>query len=364
MEELAAQLTAAFLEVLRAHPAISGGAVLQPSDLFPGILRVTTEEEKRSGREDKTREGDGGRSQGKRKEEKRSVEGKNAEEKKGRKRRRNRAKITQCRRCHQFGHIIKDCTTVGPLCGICADPHWTHSCIEKLKQGQVIRRKCALCGAEGHSAPSYRCPERLKLGRKEKQEVPKTTAVAPSTEEASCQTDEKEAPKTSAAASSTHDACCQTDDSFFLHVDLAPHLLDPTTESFHSEELRKYITMHNDLQQNKFVILKARPLERLHTLLDSDQYQDMQSFYHRKQKELELQSTIDALKVQAKNNEVLPLHPAFRHIRADIYRVKVYGRNVTLYNRPKWHSEGTWLVQIMEDGKLEDILFTEDSLES
>ena len=68
-----------------------------------------------------------------------------------------RTRPSRCRRCQVYGHSPADCTSALPQCGVCAGDHHTEFCIEKLKKGEPVVRKCAVCGTLGHSAPSYYC---------------------------------------------------------------------------------------------------------------------------------------------------------------------------------------------------------------
>ena len=93
--------------------------------------------------------------------------------KKARKKRRRKK---QCRRCQQLGHHQLECSASGPSCGVCAGAHWSQVCIERMKQGSPPTRKCALCGASGHSSPSYTCPAK-KTSRAPASLIASMTAV-------------------------------------------------------------------------------------------------------------------------------------------------------------------------------------------
>ncbi|XP_078051863.1 uncharacterized protein LOC144478013 [Augochlora pura] len=64
-----------------------------------------------------------------------------------------REEITQCFRCREYGHIVKDC--VGPdrsqLCRKCGEDHHTYNC-------KSTELKCIICQVKGHKEGSQQCP--------------------------------------------------------------------------------------------------------------------------------------------------------------------------------------------------------------
>ena len=156
-------------------------------------------------------------------------------------------------------------------------------CVERLRAGLPVARRCAGCGTEGHSAPSYFCP--LRKGQGVKAAVPRAAPVQevlisqqtneasssagesaaspdgddeatessrhsnnndwtshgtdvesdeqlterPVMAEASVQTSEIIQP-TILTETSQADAECQTDDSFFIYDDLRLHIFYPDSE--------------------------------------------------------------------------------------------------------------------------------------
>jgi hypothetical protein len=73
-----------------------------------------------------------------------------------------RCRITQCFKCHKYGHISSICLNA-EKCGFCGEGHPTESCAVK---SQESRMKCAGCNGGNHTAWSKLCPARIKeLGR-------------------------------------------------------------------------------------------------------------------------------------------------------------------------------------------------------
>lgn len=105
-------------------------------------------------------------------------EEKNQAGRKKRKRRRRPGTLreAQCRKCQLLGHTEASCTSMHPRCAVCADDHPSDICIQLLKDGKSVSRKCVLCGRTGHSSPSYHCPAR-KLAKKSDAEVQTPTAI-------------------------------------------------------------------------------------------------------------------------------------------------------------------------------------------
>ena len=161
MEELAAQLAKAFLDILTANP----GSISAVRDLLTGLRPRTTGEDK--GKTDE--QTDAQASQDKQVQAKR----------RRRRKRRKRRKILQCRKCQQLGHAAPDCAASDPACGVCALPHMTSTCVESMRRKEEIHRKCALCHGLGHSSPSYKCPVRLAAIKAKSPVPPSSKSTAP-----------------------------------------------------------------------------------------------------------------------------------------------------------------------------------------
>ena len=140
MEALATALARVLLGHLDAHP--------EHGDVVTKLLSALTGQ---------TREEDGTKTKAQKKKE--EEQPKQASKKK--RRRPKRPRILQCKRCQQFDHMKKDCKELRPTCGVCAAPHDTSCCVERMRKGRTISRRCALCGEKGHSAPSYKCSVRV-----------------------------------------------------------------------------------------------------------------------------------------------------------------------------------------------------------
>ena len=65
------------------------------------------------------------------------------------------ARIRQCHRCQQYGHIGRTCSATSPTCVYCAGDHLSPDCRGK-QDATLIERKCANCGG-AHAAWSKRC---------------------------------------------------------------------------------------------------------------------------------------------------------------------------------------------------------------
>jgi len=87
--------------------------------------------------------------------------------------------VPRCRRCQQTSHGTADCSSQSKACAVCAEPHDSDVCFDRLRRGETVARRCALCGASGHSAPSLYCPLR-----------PKTPPAAPKTTQPSRTSDD------------------------------------------------------------------------------------------------------------------------------------------------------------------------------
>jgi hypothetical protein len=70
--------------------------------------------------------------------------------------------VPRCRRCQFTDHDTADCSSKSKACAVCAEPHESQLCFDRLDRGEVVARRCAVCGASGHSAPSLYCPLRTK----------------------------------------------------------------------------------------------------------------------------------------------------------------------------------------------------------
>ena len=160
MEELAAQLAKAFLDVLTANP----GSISAVRDLLTGLRTKTTGEDK--GTTDEQADAQ-------------ASQAKQVQARRRRRRRRKRRKILQCRRCQQLGHAAPDCAASDPACGVCALPHMTSTCVESMRRKEEIHRKCALCHGLGHSSPSYKCPVRLAAIKAKSPVPPSSKSTAP-----------------------------------------------------------------------------------------------------------------------------------------------------------------------------------------
>jgi hypothetical protein len=65
------------------------------------------------------------------------------------------ARIRQCHRCQQYGHIGRTCSANSPKCVYCAGDHLSPDCQGK-QDATLIERKCANCGG-AHAAWSRKC---------------------------------------------------------------------------------------------------------------------------------------------------------------------------------------------------------------
>ncbi|KAJ6176717.1 hypothetical protein N7485_003631 [Penicillium canescens] len=65
------------------------------------------------------------------------------------------ARIRQCHRCQQYGHIGRTCSANSPKCVYCAGDHLSPDCRGK-QDATLIERKCANCGG-AHAAWSRSC---------------------------------------------------------------------------------------------------------------------------------------------------------------------------------------------------------------
>lgn len=78
-------------------------------------------------------------------------------------------RITQCRNCLAYGHILKDCSSA-PRCHVCAGMHLSKECTWDPVADKACR-KCALCGG-AHDAMNEECNsrkaerQRLQLGNR------------------------------------------------------------------------------------------------------------------------------------------------------------------------------------------------------
>lgn len=82
------------------------------------------------------------------------------------------ARIRQCHRCQQYGHIGTTCSN-GAKCVFCAEEHLSREC-KRQQDGMLSERKCANCGG-AHSGWSKRC----EAFRKEIERVEARRAVRP-----------------------------------------------------------------------------------------------------------------------------------------------------------------------------------------
>lgn len=67
----------------------------------------------------------------------------------------NNKKISQCKRCQEWGHATTNCFA-DPTCAHCAESHWTYQCMKK----ETI--KCSNCQQQGHKSYSTDCPAYIK----------------------------------------------------------------------------------------------------------------------------------------------------------------------------------------------------------
>ena len=82
----------------------------------------------------------------------------------------------RCFKCQMFGHHQSVCRRT-EKCGVCAQPHPTKQCLDKIRNKEKVEAKCANCGGKHHTW-NPTCPQR---NERMQGKLPQRTPATPKT---------------------------------------------------------------------------------------------------------------------------------------------------------------------------------------
>lgn len=107
-----------------------------------------------------------------------------------------KARVTQCYKCFQYGHLAYMCPNAA-VCGNCSGQHTTKECERTHKA-----TKCALCRGD-HTVWSYECPQRQKEVRRVQTVLQTTPTLYSHTPSATTQLDSRQTTATQRGSTSS-----------------------------------------------------------------------------------------------------------------------------------------------------------------